>query len=226
MYGKTVGVSIDELTIAAGELHVLAGSNGSGKSTLLNILAFLDKPEHGIVKFCGEPVNWEPKECTLLRRRVTLLQQNPYMFSGTVAANVSFGLVARGLDKESTRRMVRESLERVGLAGFELRNARRLSGGESRRVALARALACNSEVLLLDEPLAQVDQESATLIESLVTWLAAGGTTIVMSSHDEHLGAALGARVIRLEGGKLNWPPESSTSSELPNRTGRYNANS
>jgi tungstate transport system ATP-binding protein len=226
MYGKTVGLSIDELTIAAGKLHVLAGSNGSGKSTLLNILAFLDKPEHGIIRFCGEPVNWGPKECTLLRKRVTLLHQNPYMFAGTVAANVSFGLVARGFDKESAQRVVRESLERVGLTGFELRDARQLSGGESRRVALARALACDCEVLLLDEPLANVDQASATMIESLVTLLAAGGTTIVMSSHDEHLGTTLGARVIRLEGGKLNWPPEPSTSSELPNRTGRYNANS
>jgi tungstate transport system ATP-binding protein len=203
VYGKTVGVDIDELTINAGALHVLIGSNGSGKSTLLCILAFLNKPDQGKVSFDGVPVNWEPKECALLRKRVTLLHQNPYLFAGTVAANVSFGLVARGLSKERTQSVVKESLERVGLAGFESRRARQLSGGESRRVALARALACKSEVLLLDEPQANVDRASAAHLESLVVSLVAEGMTIVMSSHDELLGARLGANVIHLEGGKL-----------------------
>jgi tungstate transport system ATP-binding protein len=120
-----------------------------------------------------------------------------------VAANVSFGLVARGAGKESAQSVVRESLERVGLEGFELRKARQLSGGESRRVALARALACKSEVLLLDEPFANVDRASGALLESVVTSLVASGITVVISSHDELLGAKLGARVIRLEDGKL-----------------------
>jgi tungstate transport system ATP-binding protein len=203
MHGKTVSLTIDELTIAAGELHLLAGSNGSGKSTLLGILAFLNKPQRGTVYFDGAPVSWEPKECTALRRRVTLLHQTPYLFSGSVAANVSFGLVARGAGKESAQSVVRESLERVGLEGFELRKARQLSGGESRRVALARALACKSEVLLLDEPFANVDRASGALLESVVTSLVASGITVVISSHDELLGAKLGARVIRLEDGKL-----------------------
>jgi tungstate transport system ATP-binding protein len=203
MYGKTVGVDIDELVINAGTLNVLIGSNGSGKSTLLCVLAFLNKPDQGKVIFDGVPVNWEPKECSLLRKRVTLLHQNPYLFAGTVAANVSFGLVARGLSKERTQSVIKESLARVGLQGFASRKARQLSGGESRRVALARALACKSEVLLLDEPLANVDKASAALLESLVVSLVAEGMTIVMSSHDESLGARLGANVIHLESGKL-----------------------
>jgi tungstate transport system ATP-binding protein len=203
MYGKTVGVDIDELTLNAGAIHVLIGSNGSGKSTLLTILAFLSKPAQGEVIFDGVPVRWDAKECARLRKRVTLLHQNPYLFAGTVAANVSFGLVARGLSKERTRSVVEESLARVGLQGFASRKARQLSGGESRRVALARALACKSEVLLLDEPLANVDKASAAQLESLVVSLVAEGMTIVMSSHDESLGARLGANVIHLEGGKL-----------------------
>ena len=201
-YGRTVAVAIDELTIAAGELHVLVGSNGSGKSTLLGVLAFLNEPHRGKILFDGTPVTFTAKECALLRRRVTLLHQNPYMFSGTVEANVSFGLVSRGLSRESTRRVVGESLERVGLAGFEARKARQLSGGESRRVAFACAMACKPEVLLLDEPAAHVDRASAAQIESLVVSLVVGGMTIVMSSHDDRLGAKLGARVIRLEEGR------------------------
>jgi tungstate transport system ATP-binding protein len=226
LYGTTVGVSIDELTIAAGGLHVLLGSNGSGKSTLLGILAFLNKPERGKISFDGVPVNWEPKECTRLRKRVTLLHQNPYLFSGSVAANVAFGLVARDAGKESTQSVVRESLDRVGLVGFESRNARHISGGESRRVALARALACKSEVLLLDEPLANVDRESATLLESLIVSLAAGGMTIVMSSHDERLSARLGGKVIHLEDGRIDRTSEQLPSSVFPHRTGGDNDNS
>jgi tungstate transport system ATP-binding protein len=226
LYGDTLGVAVDKLTIVAGGLHVVVGSNGSGKSTLLGVLAFLNKPEHGEISFDGVPVEWESGKYSLLRKRVTLLHQNPYMFSGTVAANVAFGLVARNIGKKDTRSVVRESLERVGLPGFEPRNAKRLSGGETRRVALARALACNSEVLLLDEPLAHVDRTSATLLENLVATLASGGITIVMSSHDERWGARLGGKVIHLEDGKLDPAAGQSLYNEFSRCHGRDNANS
>jgi tungstate transport system ATP-binding protein len=207
-YGKTLAVSIDELSIAAGELYVLAGPNGSGKSTLLGILAFLNKPEQGTICFDGALVKWTRKECAFLRKRVTLLHQHPYLFSGSVASNVALGLAARGINKKQSQNVICECLERVGLAEFESRTARRLSGGESRRVALARALACKPEVLLLDEPLANVDRASAVRLESLVVALTSDGMTIVISSHDDRLGARLGARMIYLEDGKLVHAPE------------------
>lgn len=150
-----------------------------------------------------------------MRKRVTHLHQQPYLFSGSVASNVAFGLAARGAGKQYTENVVRESLERVGLAGFESRTARKLSGGESRRVALARALACKPEVLLLDEPSAHVDRASAVLLESLVVSLVADGMTIVLSSHDERLGERLGANMIPLEDGKLDITPEQLESIEF-----------
>jgi len=211
-HGDVLGVSVDELTFTAGRLHILTGPNGSGKSTLLSILAFLMKPNQGQVIFDDAPVKWALKECALLRKRVTLLHQNPYLFSGTVAANVSFGPLTRGVSKDTARRVVEESLEMVGLTGFESRPARELSGGESRRVALARALACRPEVLLLDEPLAHVDKPTAAILELLVVSLSAKGMTIVMSSHDERLGARLGGRVIHLEEGKVDWMSEERDS--------------
>ena len=207
-YGKTLGVAIDQLTIAAGELCVLVGPNGAGKSTLLEVLAFLHQPDCGSIYFDDVPVNWTRKESALLRQRVTLLHQNPYLFSGSVARNVAFGVTARGTGKAETQEVVRASLDMVGLSGFESRTARKLSGGEIRRVALARALACKPEVLLLDEPMANVDHASAELFESLVVSLVAGGMTIIISSHDKQLGARLGARIIYLEDGKLNRIPE------------------
>jgi tungstate transport system ATP-binding protein len=225
-YGKTLGVAIDDLSLSSGGLYVLAGPNGSGKSTLLGILAFLNKPDRGTVSFDGVPITWTRKECALLRRRVTLLYQRPYLFSGSVASNVAFGPVARGDSKTMIQDIVRESLEKVGLSGFESRIARKLSGGESRRVALARALACKPEVLLLDEPVANVDRASATLFESLVVSLAAEGITLVISTHDDRLGARLGATVIYLEDGRLASPPEQLPSAVLPHRAEENHANS
>jgi tungstate transport system ATP-binding protein len=161
-----------------------------------------------------------------LRQRVTLLHQRPYLFSGSVAGNVAFGLAARGAGKTMIQDVVNESLEKVGLSGFESRTARELSGGESRRVALARALACKPEVLLLDEPVANVDRASAMLFESLVVSRAAYGMTIVISTHDERLGARLGASVIYLEDGKLASPPEQLPFPPLPHHKEENHANS
>ena len=98
---------------------------------------------------------------------------------------------------------VRESLELVGLSGFEARNANQLSGGEARRVALARALACDPKVILLDEPLAYVDELSTRIIETLLVTLVDRGVLVVVSSHDPTLGLRLNARTIRLRQGRL-----------------------
>lgn len=224
-HGNVLGVSVDELAFTAGRLHVLTGSNGSGKSTLLSILAFLMKPDHGQISFDAVPVKWQSKECALLRKRVTLLYQNPFLFSGTVAANVAFGPLTRGVSKAAARSVVEDSLEMVGLQGFESRSARQLSGGESRRVALARALACCPEVLLLDEPLAHVDKATAAILESLVVSLSAQGMTVVMSSHDERLGARLGGRVIHLEEGKVDWMSEECSGDLQRETLGEHHAN-
>ena len=210
-YGKELAVAIDDLSIASGELHLLLGPNGSGKSTFLNLLAFLSRPDTGVIEFDGNLLKWTPQECAALRKRVTLVHQHPYMFSGTVAGNVAFGFEARGASREDTKAVVRESLEKVGLAGFESRIARKLSGGEIRRVAIARALACKPEVLLLDEPLAHMDHAGQVLVGSLVAGLVADGITVVMSTHSERLVARLGANVIRLEDGRLNRLAESTS---------------
>ena len=202
-FGLRLALDIDELAIPAGRLHILMGPNGSGKSTLLGVLAFLRKPDGGRVEFGGVPVRWTRKELGMLRKRATLLHQNSYLFSGTVMANVGFGLRLRGAKQAEIRGSVEQALALVGLAGFETRDAAQLSGGEARRVALARALACRPQVLLLDEPLAYVDEESADIIEGLIASRSRDGTTIVMSSHDERIGEKLASRVIRLNEGRI-----------------------
>ncbi|WP_035352718.1 ATP-binding cassette domain-containing protein [Edaphobacter aggregans] len=202
-FGSRLALDIDSLTIRKGYLHVLIGPNGSGKSTLLSVMASLTKPDHGRITFCGLPLNWSPKQLGHLRKQETLLHQESYLFSGTVMANVGLGLRMRGVDQKEVRRSVKHFLALVGLAGFEERDARALSGGEARRVALARALACRPQVLLLDEPMAHVDQKSAEIIEELIASQSRAGTTIVMASHDEHAGEGLSSSMVRLKEGRI-----------------------
>jgi tungstate transport system ATP-binding protein len=202
-YGSKVALDLEELTLLPGRLYILTGPNGSGKSTLLDILAFLARPERGELVFDGKRVTWKKRELNLLRKKVTLLHQSPYLFVGTVFGNVSFGLKARGITGEELRRSVADSLALVGLEGFEERDAWQLSGGEARRVALARALAFKPDLLLLDEPMANVDKDSATVIERLIASLPAQGTTVVMSTHDPHQGERLDGDVIQLLDGRL-----------------------
>jgi tungstate transport system ATP-binding protein len=202
-YGNQLALRVRELTIRPGRLYILFGPNGSGKSTLLNILAFLTKPELGEVMFDGKPVAWKREELQLLRKRVTLLHQSPYLFGDTVAFNVGYGLKIRGVAGRQLERAVAEALELVGLGGFEQRHVQQLSGGEARRAALARALAVKPDILLLDEPLANVDEESAKVAERLIASLPAQGTTVVMSTHDPHQGSRMEGEIIRLQDGAL-----------------------
>lgn len=223
-YQDKTALVIDELTLLAGQVNVVAGLNGSGKSTLLNVLAFLMQPTQGVVKFSGKRVCWDRAQLRELRRSVTLVHQSPFLFRGSVASNVSYGAKARGVEGDTLQECVAQSLELVGLSGFESRNANRLSGGEARRVALARALACHPEVILLDEPLAYVDEVSAGIIETLLVTLVQGGVLVIVSSHDPTLGLRLNARTIRLRNGRLVRDSEPQRSYAIESRENSQHA--
>lgn len=201
-YGDEPVLRIPSLEIPRGEVVALVGANGSGKTTLLHLLAFLEAPTAGRVRFFG-------REATAtghlsLRRRVGLLLQKPYLFHRSVLANVELGLRVRGIGPREAGERARQALERVGLAGFEHRDARQLSGGEAKRVALARALAVDACVLLLDEPLAHMDDHSARRTEEVIGTLNRDeGKTIVLASHDLLWAQALAHRVLSLHGGGL-----------------------
>jgi tungstate transport system ATP-binding protein len=202
-YGTSVALNIDELTIWPARLYTLIGPNGSGKSTLLNILALLLRPERGNLVVAGSHITWKKAELSSLRKKITLLHQSPYLFAGTVFSNIAFGLKIRGITGESLRRSIADSLALVGLSGFEERHVRQLSGGEIRRVALARVLVIRPHVLLLDEPLANMDEESAALVECLVTSLPATGMTVVMSTHQPQQAERMQSHVIQLLDGTI-----------------------
>ena len=205
-YGSRTVLEIDRLTLRCGRLYILTGANGAGKSTLLSHLALLSTPTTGEIVFGEEPVRWNNGALLRQRREVTLVHQSPYLFTGTVAANVAYGLKLRGVHGDELKRRVEDALTLVGLAGFSHRHSRELSGGEAQRVALARALALETKVLLLDEPLANVDRETNELLTAMIAGLPGRGTTVIMTTHDpEHLERLQGER-IHLVAGRLAEP--------------------
>jgi tungstate transport system ATP-binding protein len=196
-------LDVPALAIGAGRIYTLVGPNGSGKTTLLTILAFLARPVSGAVRFDGEEVVWSAATLLRLRRQATLVHQAPYLFAGTVAENLAFGLAHRKLDPEDLRARVAGALQAVALDGYERRSARALSQGEAQRVALARALLLEPRVLLLDEPLASVDRSTNGVVEELIAALAAAGRTVVMASHDPEQARRLGSEIIALQHGAV-----------------------
>ena len=161
-YGDKQVLSVDDISIPSASITGLIGPNGSGKSTLLKLLGFLEQPTYGAILFKGKKVIPLPNE---VRFGVTLLTQEPYLMRRSVFDNVAYGLKIRR-DTKDLRNRVWEALAQVGLDSkdFARRKWTALSGGEAQRVALAARLVLKPEVLLLDEPTANVDTDSARLI--------------------------------------------------------------
>lgn len=196
-------LSIQRLDLEAGKIYALVGPNGAGKSTLLSTLALLNMPRRGEIVLDGFPVLSQKSRLKHHRRQVTLVEQSPYLFDRSVYDNLAFGLKVRGLERDEAEALIVEALDSVGLAGFEMRNAKQLSGGEVQRVALARALVLQPKVLLLDEPTSNIDWESLQVFEKLVSALVEQGVTVVFSTHDALRPRRLGAELICLQDGKI-----------------------
>jgi tungstate transport system ATP-binding protein len=182
-YGDKQVLSIADLTIASASITGLIGPNGSGKSTLLKLLGFLEEPTYGTILFQGRKAAPFSK---VVRSRITLLPQEPYLMRRSVFDNVAYGLKVRG-DTSGLRDRVGEALTMVGLESenFARRKWLALSGGEAQRVALAARLILKPNVLLLDEPTASVDANSARLIrKASLRAREEWGTTLVVATHD------------------------------------------
>ena len=193
-------LGLPALAIPRGTITAVVGGNGAGKSTLLRLLAFLLEPASGRVAFAGQAVDWRPAALAALRRRVTYVGAAPYLFHGSARRNVAYGLRARGRDAGAA---VERALAAVGAAALAERAARTLSSGEAQRVALARALAVEPEVVLFDEPTANVDRASVPLIEAVIAGLPAAGCSVVLATHDADQARRLADVVIGLDGGTL-----------------------
>jgi tungstate transport system ATP-binding protein len=188
------------MTVDGGGVTVIVGRSGAGKTTLLKILAMLLEPTSGRIIHDG--VEMGEKEREALRKRFTMVFQRTVLFSSSVYSNVAYGLRLRGASKEATVAKVRTVLEPLGLAGLEGRLASRLSGGQQQRVSLARALVLEPEVLLMDEPTANLDPENTAIIERMIISFAKSGS-VVMSTHNVAQALRLADRVVFLEAGSI-----------------------
>ena len=201
-YSDGYALDVPALDVAPGEVLGIIGPNGAGKSTLLRILGLLERPDEGRVLFAGRPV--DARDALAARRRIATVFQEPLLADASVAHNVALGLRFRGVPAASAEPRVRNWLSRLGIQTLEDRAARTLSGGEARRVALARALVLEPEVLLLDEPLAGLDAPTrAALVADLRAILRADSVTTVLVTHDRGEAQALADRVGVLMKGRL-----------------------
>jgi tungstate transport system ATP-binding protein len=209
--------------VAHGEKVALVGPSGAGKSTLLRLLNFLEPPSQGIIRFADAefgPTQSVPLE---LRRRVTTVFQRPILLNRTVWANVNYGLWLRG--QRDVGNLVWAALEQVGLKDLARQHARTLSGGELQRVALARAMVLQPDVLLLDEPTANLDPYNVGLIEDIARTLnREKGTTLALVTHNVFQAKRLAHRVGLLLEGHLIEVTDAQTFFESPSdpRTGAF----
>lgn len=199
--GKVL-VNAISVKVERGEVLAVVGPSGAGKSSFLRLLNRLDEPTAGTVHFDGREYHrYPPPE---LRRRVGMMMQSAFLFPGSVAENLRFGPRRRGQDLSSAQ--IDDLLEQVGLEGFAGRDVANLSGGEAQRVSLARTLANNPEVLLLDEPTSSLDEKTEREIEVLLAKVVSGRhLTVLMVTHDSAQAVRISRRAILIDAGRLVW---------------------
>lgn len=195
-FGATPVLSALSLDVEAGGIVALLGASGSGKSTLLRVIAGLVVPDHGRVEIGGVDLAGVPTH----RRRVGMVFQDNQLFPHrTTAENVEFGLKLAGVSRDERRSRSARWLARVGLDGFGSRRVTELSGGEAKRVALARTLAVEPPVVLLDEPLTGLDRDlHDQLVVELADLLHDTAATAILVTHDVDEADALADRTVLL----------------------------
>jgi len=192
-------------SVKNGEVFVLVGPNGAGKTTLLRIIDLLEEPTSGRVLFDGQTVDYSSKkDMVALRRKIGMVFQQAVLFNMSVFDNVAYPLRVRGESERNIKQKVKEALELVQLNEFELKNALALSGGEAQRVAIAQALITEPDLLLLDEPTANLDPKNVSIVEETISHVnRERQTTIIMTTHNMFQAENLAHRLAFLNYGKI-----------------------
>lgn len=204
-YAEKYAIKDISFEIEQGEFFTLIGPSGAGKTTLLRLIDLLEPPTSGQIEYNGWSLQTLPKKKMVhARREMGFVFQNPVVFSTTVKANVAYGLNFRKLSTDEIEERVQSALDMVGLRGFEERKALTLSGGEIQRVALARTLATEPNLLLLDEATADLDPTNVALIEKVLKkFNKEKEVTIVMATHNFFQAKRLGDSVGFLMEGEM-----------------------
>lgn len=192
------------LAVNRGEVLALIGPTGAGKTTLLRLLDLLETPTSGNIYFDGVDVTRSSSNRLEARRRMSFVQQKPIVFTMNVYDNVACGLKWRQVKNNVIRQKVGDVLKMVEMTAYQNRNAKTLSGGETQRLAIARALITDPEVLFLDEPTANLDPVSITKVEEVLAHIIhERKTTVVIATHDMSQGQRLAGSIGVLMNGKI-----------------------
>jgi len=204
-YSKDATALLDiNLSIAKGELLFLAGPSGAGKSTLLKMIAAVERPSSGNIEVNGQDIGrLNATGLAYLRRNLGLiLQQQRLLADRSVLANVLLPLIVTGTPRDEAEKRARAALDKVGLLDKAEADPLSLSGGEQQRVSIARAIVNRPQIILADEPTANLDRVSAGKVIDAIKAFHAAGVTCLISTHDDNIYQP-GARVIHLEHGRL-----------------------
>ena len=191
--------------LAKGEFAFLTGPSGAGKSTILKLAYLEEWPTRGEVRVSGfNSADMRPKDVPYLRRRLGVVFQNFRLLPDrTAEQNVAFALEATGAPRASIRDRVARALAQVGLAAKGTSHPHELSGGEQQRVAIARALVNQPLVLLADEPTGNLDDRATAAVFQLLREISAGGTAVLMATHNSELVRKADLRVIEMNRGQI-----------------------
>ncbi len=193
------------LQIKKGEKIAIMGPNGAGKSTLFSHFNGLTEPTSGHVEVDGEKIIFEKDELLKVRQKVGIVFQDPndQLFAPTVKEDVAFGPMNLGLDYDEVERRIAESLEMVGMEGFEEKTPHHLSGGQQKRIAIAGIVAMRPEIMILDEPTAGLDPEGVDKVLNILNNLNKEGMSIVISSHDIEMVNEFADKIFVLYNGEI-----------------------
>ncbi len=206
VYGNgVVGLTDVSFHIARGQFVFLTGHSGAGKSSILALIFAEQRPTEGEVRVSGYQISkLTPREIPRLRRRLGVVFQDFRLLEyRTVEENVGFALEVTGARRETIPNRVMRALTQVGLASKARSYPKELSGGEQQRVAIARALVNDPHILVADEPTGNLDERAARGIFQLLREINAGGTVVVMATHNMELVRNTGNRTIELKGGRI-----------------------
>ncbi len=196
-------LSIESLAFEAGRVYSLIGPNGAGKSTLLLSIMGLVRNDRGVTRYRGADIP-PGRAAHQYRRNLAMVFQEPLLFTASVYDNVASGLKIRGMDRHAIRTAVARALDLLGISGLAKRRAGALSGGEAQRVSIARALAVDPEILLMDEPFSSLDAPSReSLITDLDRIIRDRGITTVFATHDRGEAIRLADRIIVMNNGGI-----------------------